>query len=272
MRDLFVPLPGLRDDDVLVERAFGLAHAYHAFLSLWMPPPSLELAPPCGSASAIVLAALVERAELLAGERASALRERMRAAGVEGEVRVAAVPLVNPAAAMAARAACADLALVAGAPGADDAAVAHATFGALLSASGRPVLVTPRGSAAPLHRFGKLLLAWKPTRECARACFDALALLQPHTVAVVAVADDEDEADSATAIAAHLSRRGLQVDVATPRCAGSIAGTLLEQAQAHGADAIVAGGYGHARLREWMLGGTTRELFSRLDRPVLFSH
>ena len=58
MRDLFVPLPGLRDDDVLVERAFGLAHAYHAFLSLWIPPPSLELAPPCGSASASVLAAM----------------------------------------------------------------------------------------------------------------------------------------------------------------------------------------------------------------------
>jgi len=272
MRDLFVPLRGLGDDDVLVERAIGLAHAYHAFLSLWMPPPGLELAPPCGSASAIVLAALVERAELLAGERASALRERMRAAGVEGEVRVASVPLANPAAAMAARAGCADLAVIAGAPAADDAAVAHANFGALLSASGRPVLVTPPGSATSLHRFGKLVLAWKPTRECARACFDALALLQPHTVAVVAVAGGDEEADSATAIAAHLSRRGLAVDVATPRCAGSIAGTLLDQAEAHGADAIVAGGYGHARLREWMLGGTTRELFSRLDRPVLFSH
>jgi nucleotide-binding universal stress UspA family protein len=272
MRDLFVPLPGLRDDDVLVERVIGLAHAQHAFLSLWLPPPGLEIAPPCGSASATVLARLVERAELLAAERASALRERMRVAGVDGEVRVESVPLVNPAAAMAVRAGCADLAVIAGAPATDDAMAAHATFGALLSASGRPVLVTPPGSAAPLHRFGKLLLAWKPTRECARACFDALALLQPHTVVVVAIAGGEDEADSAAIVAAHLSRRGLDVDVATPRCTDSVAGTLLEQADAHGADAIVAGGYGHARLREWMLGGTTRELFSRLDRPVLFSH
>ena len=59
MRDLFVPLRGLRDDDVLVERAIGLAHAYHAFLSLWMPPPGLEVPEPRPATNAPTSVALV---------------------------------------------------------------------------------------------------------------------------------------------------------------------------------------------------------------------
>jgi nucleotide-binding universal stress UspA family protein len=34
----------------------------------------------------------------------------------------------------------------------------------------------------------------------------------------------------------------------------------------------VAGGYGHSRLRERILGSATRALLYGADRPVLFSH
>jgi len=34
----------------------------------------------------------------------------------------------------------------------------------------------------------------------------------------------------------------------------------------------VCGGYGHSRLREWMLGGVTRHLLEHMTVPVLFSH
>ena len=207
MKDLFVPLCGLRGEEVLVDSAIAFAHAYRTRLSLWMPPPALGIAPLCGSASREVLAGLIQRADLLAAERASALRERLRAAGMEGEVRVESVELLHPAAAMALRARCADLAVVARASMPDDAVAAHDTFCTLLSTAGRPVLVMPPGVAMPARRFGKVLLAWKPTRESARACFDALTLLQPGAVDVVVVAPSPDDADSAATIATRRSRR-----------------------------------------------------------------
>ena len=39
-----------------------------------------------------------------------------------------------------------------------------------------------------------------------------------------------------------------------------------------GADVIVAGAYGHSRLREWVLGGVTRDLLLRADMCALVSH
>ena len=39
-----------------------------------------------------------------------------------------------------------------------------------------------------------------------------------------------------------------------------------------GADLIVAGGYGHSRLGEWVFGGVTDALLRQTARCVLFSH
>ncbi len=39
-----------------------------------------------------------------------------------------------------------------------------------------------------------------------------------------------------------------------------------------GTQLLVAGGYGHSRLRQWALGGMTRELLFTARIPVLFSH
>jgi nucleotide-binding universal stress UspA family protein len=35
---------------------------------------------------------------------------------------------------------------------------------------------------------------------------------------------------------------------------------------------VVMGGYSHSRLRQMMLGGTTRTLLERMSLPILFSH
>ena len=39
-----------------------------------------------------------------------------------------------------------------------------------------------------------------------------------------------------------------------------------------GADLIVAGGYGHTRLGEWVFGGVTRDLLRTPTGFVLLSH
>ena len=47
---------------------------------------------------------------------------------------------------------------------------------------------------------------------------------------------------------------------------------LRDQARDEAADLLVMGGYGHSRLREMMLGGTTRSMLEHMTLPVLFSH
>jgi nucleotide-binding universal stress UspA family protein len=81
--------------------------------------------------------------------------------------------------------------------------------------------------------------------------------------------DGEPGADIAT----HLARHGLRVNLVNLRSDGlPVATVLLRHAAASEAQLLVAGGYGHSRLREWVLGGTTRELLAALHLPILFSH
>ena len=47
---------------------------------------------------------------------------------------------------------------------------------------------------------------------------------------------------------------------------------LLAQAREQGADLLVMGGYGHSRLREMLIGGTTRYILEHMTVPVLFAH
>ncbi len=64
----------------------------------------------------------------------------------------------------------------------------------------------------------------------------------------------------------HLARHGLKVDV--NRIAGGnidVADALLSHAADCGADFMVMGGYGHSRLREFVLGGVTHSIFALDD-------
>jgi len=51
-----------------------------------------------------------------------------------------------------------------------------------------------------------------------------------------------------------------------------VASSLLSYAADVSADFIVMGGYGHSRLREFILGGDTRGLLSSMTIPTLLSH
>jgi nucleotide-binding universal stress UspA family protein len=47
---------------------------------------------------------------------------------------------------------------------------------------------------------------------------------------------------------------------------------ILSYAVETSTDLIVMGGYGHSRMREFMLGGATRGLLTAMTVPVLMSH
>ena len=47
---------------------------------------------------------------------------------------------------------------------------------------------------------------------------------------------------------------------------------IIGQAVEMNADLIVMGAYGHARLREIILGGVTRDLLKQSSLPLLMAH
>ena len=68
-------------------------------------------------------------------------------------------------------------------------------------------------------------------------------------------------------LAAHDVKARLAVEEAS-----SAAECLLRKVQDESADMLVAGGYGHSRFREFVLGGATRHMLDHADVPVLMSH
>ncbi len=147
---------------------------------------------------------------------------------------------------------------------------------AVLLASGRPVLVIPY--AGNFRTIGhRVMVAWKRGREAARAVNDASPILaKADIVTLVAVNPDApgaDGLDSASRIAQHLARHGVKVQVERPIIKGiDDATALLNAASDTAADLIVAGGYGHSRIRELALGGVTRALLNEMVAPILMSH
>lgn len=146
---------------------------------------------------------------------------------------------------------------------------------AVLFGSGRPLLLVPRADHC-LATTERILLGWNGSREAARAVHDALPLLARATSVTVFVSRPHGQRhhDLAVAgIAAHLARHGLAVEVERGDYDDeSVGEMLLERATEMGADLIVVGGYGHARLRERLFGGVTRHLLRHMSLPVLFSH
>jgi nucleotide-binding universal stress UspA family protein len=221
-----------------------------------------------------------QRLRTRAEDNVARLRAKLEPEPLSSEVSAVEALFVEPYRMAAHCAHAADLVVVAGA-GADntEARITHSYFASLLLESGRPVLVVPPQcdvALPPRH----VVVGWRPSREAARALHDSLPLLMSaDTVDVLVVepagADlDEDEDDlPGTDIVDHLARHGVAANRVVRESPGqSVASVLLEHAQLSQAQLIVVGGYGHSRLREWAVGGVTRELLSEAALPVLYSH
>lgn len=144
----------------------------------------------------------------------------------------------------------------------------------LLMQAGRPLLVVPDG--ADWLNLRSVLIAWKDTPECRRAIADALPILREAKNVIVAEII-EDEADRSAALSAGkdvvawLLRHGVVASHRVPGECGNAAEQLDGIASEFGAGLIVAGGYGHSRLREWVFGGVTKRLLAPSSRCSLLS-
>lgn len=141
----------------------------------------------------------------------------------------------------------------------------------VLVESGRPALVLPyAGPIAPIGR--NVLIAWKETREAARAVSAALPWLT-RAESVQAVCYGEAAGESLRSLEAYLKAQGVVVTAHPGGPEGGDAGeSLLSTAADMNADLLVMGCYGHSRAREWVLGGATRSILQSMTLPVLMSH
>jgi len=147
---------------------------------------------------------------------------------------------------------------------------------AVIFGSGRPTLILPASPRPRPFELGTVAIAWDFSRAAARAVSDALPLLEKaKKVRIVTVTNERklDTKHSAEELAKNLARHGIDVVLDKVDANGRRIGEVLEAyAVSHQVDVLVMGAYGHARWREFILGGATKDLLSKPPIPILFSH
>lgn len=147
----------------------------------------------------------------------------------------------------------------------------------ILLSTSRPVVIVPREFGA--RSVGSyLFMAWDGRRESSRALFDAIpAMLKADSVYLHRINSGYEDKHRIVGITEDLgntlARHGVKLEVShsTARTR-DIGSELLQTAADKGADLIVMGAYGHSRLHELLLGGTTRQVLKDMKIPVQMSH
>jgi nucleotide-binding universal stress UspA family protein len=139
----------------------------------------------------------------------------------------------------------------------------------LVMQAGRPLIVVP--PATEWFDFRSVLVAWKDVREARRAVFDALPILAAaKDVTIVEIAEQStrraDALSHVADVASWLHGHGIVASTFVPESAIEVPEQLDRIAADVGAGPVVAGAYGHSRLREWILGGVTRHLATESGR------
>jgi len=267
------------DDDgrARIALAAGLAGQFGALLigvavRDLVPPMTAPMAGP-----AVVAALLAGQAEDIQKHLDVAEQQFRAVTGKQDQRSAWRSSIDNPAKAFARAGRAADLLVVGRQPeSADRRPSRHLDAGKVLMRAGRPVLIVPPGLS---HLdVTRIVVAWKDSREARHAVADALPLLKRATsVLVLEICDTPSDQESAKAVvddvADYLSRHGVTA-VAETRLLreAAVSAELLLAAEQHNAELIVAGGYAHPRLQEWVFGGLTRTLLGHFPKCCLLSH
>lgn len=273
-KSLLVAVDEGSESDSRLELACDLANAFNAHLiglcAGSIAPPLYD--PLAGGAMVGELIALYRDAAEAEVERArkrfqEIVRNRDVHAGWRGQIGF-------PGEVCTAAARTADLVIVGGR---NQRAPYHAPDVAeVLMACGRPVLVTPPTRVrSPVGEHA--LIAWKDCREARLALSGAIPLLQrSRGVTLYSIRPDEEDESAAGELAdvvQYLERHEITAEPVIAQCGKSSTGRqILDEALSRGAGLVVAGGYGHPRLREWALGGVTRDLIHDSSICLCLAH
>lgn len=133
-------------------------------------------------------------------------------------------------------------------------------------------------NAAANQSYGCIFVAWDSSEAASAAIHAALPYLKEAKSIVVGcfdpvTTDDRDGQNPGSDVAAWLSRHGCKVTVSQFPSGGRPIGDCIQTFAAEaGADLVVMGAYGHARVVQTILGGTTRTMFEQTNLAVLLAH
>ena len=261
---ILAPLSGGPDDKAVLAAASEIARPFGAEVAgVYVPPDIAELTPwmgegLMGGVQAVTVDSIADAAA--EGETAA------RAACEQGPAGCAFVTLASPVwANLALEARLSDVVVF-------DAETARGhgpladSFRQIVVGEQRPVLVA-RGA---VQAGGVVAVAWDGGKEASRAARTALPLLEKATKVVILTAGCGSGRNcQPERLQAFFAARGLESDVQLLKGQGDAANLLLEAARGLGANLMVAGAFGHPRLREFIFGGTTRT-FLAAEQPALF--
>jgi len=147
---------------------------------------------------------------------------------------------------------------------------------ATLFGSGRPVIVVPYIQKEGMI-LDRIVCCWDGSRAAARAINDALPLLQKARAVDLLIVANEKTGNAreirGVEIGSHLARHSIKVEIVIlPAADIDVANAILSRVADCSASMIVMGGYGHSRLREFILGGATRGVLTTMTVPVFISH
>ncbi len=283
-RALLLPVTGHHADDVTLRIAFEIAQAFDSHLSaLCLRPDPVDIARYVADWTAPVMtgelvAAVEQEAASAAADAGAAFDEWRRRHGLPPDRERIGVNGVSvswtertgiPGAILRDAARFADLVVMRGL-GPSGPVDGDAMLEAVLFDAGRPVLLCP--AAAPPGLFEGALIAWAGGREEVRAIAAALPLLARMKQVAIRTIGAHDDAHTEELIA-YLGHHGIAAAAAQMQPAGkSVSEALLAEARAMGASLLVMGGYHHSRTREAVFGGTTRQIISHVELPVLLAH
>jgi nucleotide-binding universal stress UspA family protein len=276
LKDVLVNLPVTGGRDPTCEYALSMARAFNAHLegiAVAYDPAAPAIAGGCE----VMLSGWVEEERCKAAERARAAAAKFEAAaqreGLSAGTRLLDATVRKAPHLFAEIARGFDLSLVQQndpeQPGYEDLIITAALFD-----SGRPVLIVPYIQTEGLL-LNRVMLCWDGSRNATRAVADAQPFLaRAKAIELVTVSTDikSDELREAD-IARHLARHHLKVEVHNIIATDlDVPNAILSHAADTSADFIVMGGYGHSRLREFILGGATRGILASMTIPTLMSH
>jgi len=275
IKDVMVRLDGTAADNLRLAAAKSIADTFDGqVIGLFLNPLPLPVAADIDGAGAIGAAELFRLAKEV-GDR------------IEAELRARLAELINPVelrrfdvlpgemvdvATREARSADAFVALRPnGALEDPDRFVEGVLFG-----SGRHLLLVPdmqRGEPS----FDHVLVAWNGSRESARALAEAMPYLHRARAVTVVVVDEippvEEQALLGSDAVSHLKHHDIDASLHHVKSRDEGTGaTLIAEAQRQKANLVVMGGYGHSRLREWLLGGVTYELLHKAPVQLLVAN
>jgi nucleotide-binding universal stress UspA family protein len=276
LKDVVVNLSGRGEQEFAADYAASIAAAFSASITgisfLYEPViPDGTL----GGVPVDLIELQREENSKIAQDAISRFEAAVRKAGVAGETRTLDATFGGAPTLFAQIARRFDLSVV-GQAQRDQGATDTLMIEGALFESGRPLVVVPYIQKRGLT-LDRVLVCWDGSRTAARAVGDAMPFLErAKAVELVMVAEerkDSDDETGGTHMSQHLARHGVKANIKRmPKGDISIQDVLLSYAADSGADFMVMGGYGHSRLREFILGGVTRGILDEMTVPVLMSH